>query len=541
MTFLSLLLVALLTLRTVADAPPTKPVCSPPSPPLFAANPPAVSDSRIASASSQFRDFLQQALNNDTSVDSYAVAVVSSTGTILEATFGKLKANETNPGQVTRDSLYRVASLSKLFATVEVLQLRQKNALSLDDTVDKFLPSFVPSRLPGGGAREPISIRQLLAHLSGLGRDLPPGNMTDWPHSLAGLLGPGVSSPIPTEAQLLQSISSIERAVDPWSLPIYSNTGYDVVGLVVDAADAKLRGVARSGYSAVMQRDVFTPLGMTATGFKVTSQNAAKVVVSSVVPAEADTDYTDVLNAAIGQLSSLADLQKVVPMLLNAATKGALLTASTLREWFRPVHLWQDHATEVGLLWEIARRQDSFGRTYRTYEKLGVLNSYHHVFTLNPSSGYSVIVLTSGAFANTHDIAQKAYSLYQPAFDAILTEQLTSKYAGTWKSGNSTVSIAVGSGGLWVTGLVLDGEDVLKVVQGSDSAVALWPASGTEIYRCVLSCSERKANDALKCIPNWLSVDFGHKNGISVDLLTFATQNGARVLQVPALGLTLSR
>lgn len=65
-------------------------------------------------------------------MDGLAVAVVTSEGSIYEAGLGALKANETDPekrGVIDRHSIFRLASGSKLFATLETLILREKGAL----------------------------------------------------------------------------------------------------------------------------------------------------------------------------------------------------------------------------------------------------------------------------------------------------------------------------------------------------------------------------------------------------------------------------
>ena len=68
-------------------------------------------------------------------MDSLAVAVVTPAGPIYEAFRGPIRANESSwPGRgadVDGDSIFRIASVSKLFASLEALILRDRGALNL--------------------------------------------------------------------------------------------------------------------------------------------------------------------------------------------------------------------------------------------------------------------------------------------------------------------------------------------------------------------------------------------------------------------------
>lgn len=106
-------------------------VCKFPLPNFFAENPPHKNDEEIQKASST----LHKWLSNRTSlpdVDSLSIAVVTSAGTIFEHGYGVLRANETAgaQGSVDRDSIYRIASISKMFTVLETLLLRERGVLN---------------------------------------------------------------------------------------------------------------------------------------------------------------------------------------------------------------------------------------------------------------------------------------------------------------------------------------------------------------------------------------------------------------------------
>ena len=69
-------------------------------------------------------------------------------------------ANLESRDRVTRDSVFRIASVSKLFTTLAVLKLAEQGKLSLDDLLSKYVPAF-----PHG---DTITLKNLLQHTSGI-------------------------------------------------------------------------------------------------------------------------------------------------------------------------------------------------------------------------------------------------------------------------------------------------------------------------------------------------------------------------------------
>jgi hypothetical protein len=86
----------------------------------------------LAASSRKLHGYLSQRTSY-VDIDSISMAVVTPTGTVFEHCYGSLKANETFlPGRrVTRDSIYRIASITKMFTVLETLILRERGALNL--------------------------------------------------------------------------------------------------------------------------------------------------------------------------------------------------------------------------------------------------------------------------------------------------------------------------------------------------------------------------------------------------------------------------
>nr|GAT50411.1 predicted protein [Mycena chlorophos] len=105
------------------------PKCHPPLPNLFARSP----IPQISAALDVIDDMVGSTYTQG-GMDGLVVAVVTRDGAIYERAIGPLKANETSAekrGQVDRHSIFRIASGSKLFTTLETLVLRERGALNL--------------------------------------------------------------------------------------------------------------------------------------------------------------------------------------------------------------------------------------------------------------------------------------------------------------------------------------------------------------------------------------------------------------------------
>ncbi len=75
------------------------------------------------------------------------------------------------------------------------------------------------------------------------------------------------------------------------------------------------------------------------------------------------------MNPSYGVLTTAADLAKLMKTFLDPTRPDCLISPYTLREWLRPMYAWIDDLTEVGLLWEILKVPDAFGRRQRVYQK----------------------------------------------------------------------------------------------------------------------------------------------------------------------------
>ena len=148
----------------------------------------------------------------------------------------------------TPDHQYRIASITKTFTAVGVMRLRDEGRLSLDDTLDAHLE----------GAEHGPTIRGLLAHLSGLQREVP-GDVWE-------------TLEMPTREELLPRLAEAERPLAPGAYWHYSNLAYALLGEVV----ARVSGQAAADY---VDEHVLGPLGMNRTTWAAEEPAAVGYVV----------------------------------------------------------------------------------------------------------------------------------------------------------------------------------------------------------------------------------------------------------------------
>jgi CubicO group peptidase (beta-lactamase class C family) len=146
-----------------------------------------------------------------------------------------------------------MASGSKMFTAVAILQLAQAGKLSLGDPLIKSLPSF-----PNQDFARHATIHQLLTHTAGAGDYWDDAYEKHW-------------GSITETSQMLPFVLN-HLGDSPAGEFAYSNSGFILLGLVVEA-------VSGMSYSDYVQKHIFAPAGMTATGYPRRSGHVADVAL----------------------------------------------------------------------------------------------------------------------------------------------------------------------------------------------------------------------------------------------------------------------
>jgi CubicO group peptidase (beta-lactamase class C family) len=140
----------------------------------------------------------------------------------------------------TIETKFNTASVGKMFTAVAVAQLVEQGKLAYDDTVGKILPDY-----PQKDIAQRVTVAHLLSHTSGL----PSGGTTG--EALFAKRFRAVKDYLP-------SFADAAPAFEPGSKYLYSNNGYQLLGVIIEKASGQ-------SYQDYVREHVFAPAGMTGT------------------------------------------------------------------------------------------------------------------------------------------------------------------------------------------------------------------------------------------------------------------------------------
>ncbi|WP_035840975.1 serine hydrolase domain-containing protein [Kitasatospora azatica] len=176
-------------------------------------------------------------------------------------------------GPVGRDTLFRIASMTKPVTAVATMILLEECRLRLDDPVDELLPELANRRVLRAvdgplddtvPAERPITVRDLLTFRMGTGiLMVPPGSYPIQRAMDALDLGQGLPQPsvVPEPEEWLRRFSTLPLMYQPGERWVY-NTGSDLLGVLIARACGR-------PFEVFLRERVFEPLGMKDTAFSV--------------------------------------------------------------------------------------------------------------------------------------------------------------------------------------------------------------------------------------------------------------------------------
>lgn len=223
------------------------------------------------------------------------------------------------------DDRYRVGSITKTFVSTVLLQLEAEGRLSLDDTVDKWLPGMVSGHGHDGRA---ITLRMLLNHTSGVFNYTADEDFGRTYFLKDGFFKHRYDRTSP--ADLLAIAMSHEPDFAPGTSWNYSNTNYLLAAMVIEKATGH-------PYGAEIRDRIIEPLHLSATsvpGTRVTVPQPSSRAYSKLAETATGPTYdVTTLNPAIAygsgeMISDSADLDRFYSALL----RGRLLPPHQLKE-----------------------------------------------------------------------------------------------------------------------------------------------------------------------------------------------------------------
>ncbi len=379
---------------------------------------PAAADARPAAPdAAQLTAYLEPALR-DTGLPGMAAAVVRGDRTVVVGV-----GRDGSGGTVSPRTRFRVASLSKSFTAVAVLQLVQAGLISLDEPVRAHLPEFSPG---GSGDAARVTVRHLLNQTGGLADSSLPQPADDGAGDLAARV-----------AELRSA-----RLVDPPGARFhYSDLNYQVLGRLVEV----VAGVPLDRY---LGEHVFGPLGMGSTvsvptaaaGARLDGLARGSVLVLGRPVARNELD--GLLAGSGGVVTTAADMAHWLSFQLtgHTPTGEVLLRPDLLDLTHRPP---EGSSSGYAMGWQLTGGPDGPVRLEHT----GVLSTSfaHQVLLPDTGEGFALLYDGYSALADTAGVADGVAALLagkEPA--AVRDVRLT---AGALAAGGFVV-LAAGARGL---------------------------------------------------------------------------------------------
>ncbi len=339
------------------------------------------------------------------------VAIAASGNDILyQGAFGKRDLSK--PDAMTADSVFWIASMTKAVTSAGAMQLVEQGKLSLDAPIGSVLPDLAkPQVLEGFDANgEPklrpakgaITLRQLMTHTAGFAYNV-------WNGDLAVYL----------EKTGTPNIFSCQNVA--LKTPIMSDPGTRwEYGINIDFVGKAVEAVSGKRLDAYLRDQIFTPLGMNDTGFKITDNMRQRLVAThargddgSLAPIPFELEQNPEFHMGGGGLYGTAgDYIKFTQMILNKGrgngnqvlkpetvammgqnhigdlTIGKMPTVAPV--YTNDVDLFPDIVKKWGLSFLINTAKTPEGRSAGSLAWAGLANTY---FWIDPARDVSGVIL----------------------------------------------------------------------------------------------------------------------------------------------------
>lgn len=270
---------------------------------------------------------------------------------------------DTSGSPLEPDDVFRIASITKTFTAVMVLQLVDEGALGLDDPVAEHVPD---APLTDG-----VTVRQLLDHSSGI------PDVTALPGFATTILtDPGRTW---TPEETLGLLSGLEREFEPGTEHAYSNTNFVIAGRIVEEVSG--RSVAEN-----LRTRITEPLGLAETAFGPDGPEP----VTGFSPVLAPDGHTEsvsfhALETVAWTAGGLVSTAEDLTVFFRALSAGELLSAAAM-------DAMTDFQSQAGIglgLWRVRLP------TGPGYGHGGELPGYDSIAAVRPESGDVFVLLAN--------------------------------------------------------------------------------------------------------------------------------------------------
>jgi CubicO group peptidase (beta-lactamase class C family)/D-alanyl-D-alanine dipeptidase len=337
------------------------------------------------------------------------------------------------------DTTYRIGSVSKLFTDIVVMQMVEKGDLDLDAPVAGYIADFHPNN----PFDEPITLRALMSHSSGLVREPPVGNYFETSE--------------PTLEQTVTSLNDTTLVYAPGSKVQYSNAGIAVVGRVLEV-------VAGRPFADVLENSVLLPLGMKHSAFLPIEEVTRKLPEAWMWSYQGDRTIAPTFELGMSPAGSMYSSMNDLALFMGALIKkgegrdGRILSEAGLTEMWTPqsaIKSGRDRSFGIGF--SLGAMDGEFSVSHG-----GAIYGFATQLKVLPERKIGVAISTNldmanGAAGRIADHALRTLLAIKEGrpvptlqISSPVTEELAARMAGLYANGDETIRIARRFGDLYV-------------------------------------------------------------------------------------------
>jgi CubicO group peptidase (beta-lactamase class C family) len=333
--------------------------------------------------------------------------------TVLEDAFGRFTYDSDSPS-VEPHTVFDVASITKVVSTTAAaMLLYQRGLLDLETPLGELLPGFVVGRDSAKHARL-VTLRHLLAHNSGL-----PGYVEFF-------------RTVAAPAVLYRACLELPIEAAPGERTEYSDPGFILLGKALEV----LTGESLAVWA---QKEIFEPLGLTATLFSPTVEQRALIPPTEIdnsfrhriIQGEVQDENAWILNGAAGHaglFSNVADLLRFAGEILSPfdsadrQDRAPLFDRETI-EWFAERQGPEGSSRALG--WDTPSQESSAG-SYFSRRSIGHLGFSGCSLWIDLDASVAAVLLTNRTWP---DRQSQLIKQVRPAFHDAIREALSGRQA----------------------------------------------------------------------------------------------------------------
>jgi CubicO group peptidase (beta-lactamase class C family) len=301
---------------------------------------------------------------------------------------------------VTEDTVFRIASITKTFTAIAVMQLHEQGLIDLDAPANDYLRAY--PLIPDQAHWPPATVRHLLTHTAGIAEVLHPSGllrMRDLGETVK------VGRPVPSLAEYYRP--GLRVHAEPGTSFTYTNHGFATLGQIIE-------DVSGQSLDRYFREHIFGPLGMADTDLVRSQRIKTRLAVGYDLRAHGAKEISDyeVVTAGGGAACSTPrDMARFLAALAGGGANehGSVLKPAAMAAMFEPHYQPDPRIPGMGLGFFRA-----FLGGHLAVEHDGILPGFDSQILLVPEAGVGALAFANGARRGMHWLTPEVAGLLRP-------------------------------------------------------------------------------------------------------------------------------